>query len=64
MNGRNLVGIIVTGGVIAGIGYMMLPRRRKGFSMKAVRMLLSNRTWSRWGKQLVKSATRLAPAMK
>ncbi|WP_134686133.1 hypothetical protein [Brevibacillus migulae] len=62
MSGRNLVGIIVTGGVIAGIGYMMLPRRRKG-SMRAVRMLLAGRTWGRWGRQMMKSATRLVPAV-
>lgn len=58
MSGRNILGVIVTSGVIAGIGYMMLPRKRQGFSLKSARMLMKRWKINRWGRLLYKTAAR------
>ncbi|CAM5794174.1 MULTISPECIES: hypothetical protein [Brevibacillus] len=43
MIARNLLGIIAAGGIVAAVGYMMAPRRRKRFALNINRWPVSMR---------------------
>lgn len=60
MFGRGILGVLVTSGVIAGIGYMLMPRRRNHFSLRAMRGMFSQRMWNRIGRMMMRSVSRLA----
>ncbi|NGQ94237.1 hypothetical protein G3578_03490 [Brevibacillus sp. SYP-B805] len=63
MTGRGLLGVILTSGLIAGIGYMLLPQRKNRFTrraMKAFRWALAKRNLGRWGRMVMRSAARFA----
>jgi hypothetical protein len=60
MFGRGLLGVILTSGIVAAIGYMLMPRRRnRFFSFKQMdRWPLSRRDVMRFGRMLLRQAVR------
>jgi hypothetical protein len=62
MFGRGLLGVILTSGVIAAIGYMLMPRRRNrlfSFNKMMDRWPLSRRDVMRFGRVLLRQAARM-----
>jgi hypothetical protein len=48
MMGRNLLGVIATSGIIAAVGYLLIPRRRNWFSFNINRLPFSMRNIRKW----------------
>ncbi len=40
---RNLIGVIATSGIVAAVGYLLIPRRRKWFGLNMKRLPVSFR---------------------
>lgn len=55
---RNLLGVIATGGIVAAIGYMLIPKRRSRFSFNMNRWPLSLRDVTRMSRMLMRGFAR------
>lgn len=56
---RNLMRVITAGGIVAAIGYMLAPRRRRGFAFTINRSPVSMRDV----QKLMKASRKLMRAM-
>ncbi|RNB90640.1 hypothetical protein EDM56_09105 [Brevibacillus fluminis] len=55
MSRRNLLSVLITSGIVAAIGYMLMPKRRNGFSLNINRLPLSRKNMMKAGAMLFRS---------
>ncbi|MFY0543384.1 hypothetical protein [Brevibacillus sp. H7] len=61
MVGRNLLGLIATSGILAAVGYLLIPRRRNRFALNLNRLPFSLRDIRRWAnisRKLIRAVAR------